>query len=84
MIVFDRAPHPNAAKVFVNWILSREGAAIYSKAHGYAATRRDVSTEGIDPILIPRPNENLLGEDYEVAKEGMRKLAAEIFRDLTR
>jgi len=23
--LMDRAPHPNAAKVFVNWFLSREG-----------------------------------------------------------
>ncbi len=82
IMVFDKAPHPNATKLFTNWILSREGAAVYAKAHGYAATRLDVSTEGIDPIVIPKANEIILGEDYQKSKGKMRKLAAEIFRDL--
>ena len=82
IMVFDKAPHPNATKLFTNWILSREGAAVYAKAHGYAATRLDVPTEGIDPIVIPKSNEIILGEVYQIAKGEMRKLAAEIFRDL--
>ena len=27
--VFDRAPHPNAAKLFVNWWLTKEGQTAY-------------------------------------------------------
>jgi ABC-type Fe3+ transport system substrate-binding protein len=30
--ILAKSPHPNAAKVFVNWFLSREGQAVYSKA----------------------------------------------------
>jgi iron(III) transport system substrate-binding protein len=30
--VFQNAPHPNAAKVFVNWFLSREGQIAWSEA----------------------------------------------------
>ncbi len=82
LMVFDRAPHPNATKLFTNWILSREGAAVYSKAHGYASTRLDVSTEGIDPLVVPRANEVILGEEYQIAKGEMGKLAREIFKDL--
>ena len=84
LMIFDRAPHPNATKLFVNWILSKEGAAVYAKAHGYAATRIDVPTEGVDPIFIPKPDETILGEDYQKMKGKMRKLATEIFRDLSR
>jgi iron(III) transport system substrate-binding protein len=29
--MLDRAPHPNAAKVFVNWLLSREGQIAYQR-----------------------------------------------------
>ena len=29
--VLERAPHPNAAKVFVNWLLSREGQFFFQK-----------------------------------------------------
>jgi ABC-type Fe3+ transport system substrate-binding protein len=29
--LMNRAPHPNAAKVFINWLLSREGQALFQK-----------------------------------------------------
>ncbi len=29
--LLNRAPHPNAAKVFINWLLSREGQALFQK-----------------------------------------------------
>jgi len=81
IMVFDKLPHPNATKLFINWLLSREGAAVYSKGHGYVSTRLDVATEGIDPFVIPAPNDAILGEDYQTARGKMRKLAAEIFRN---
>ncbi|MDP2645542.1 MAG: extracellular solute-binding protein [Desulfobacterales bacterium] len=82
IMVFDRAPHPNATKLFLNWILSKEGIGVYSRAHGYTSTRLDVVTEGVDPIFMPRPTDTILGEDYQIAKGEMRKLAKEIFRDV--
>ncbi len=51
----DRAPHPNAAKVFINWLLSREGQMAYMKrikaAEGRAADslRMDVPKDGVSP-----------------------------------
>lgn len=30
--IFQRAPHPNAALVFINWLLSREGQSVFQKA----------------------------------------------------
>jgi hypothetical protein len=29
--LLNRAPHSNAAKVFINWLLSREGQALFQK-----------------------------------------------------
>ncbi|HLY64457.1 MAG TPA: extracellular solute-binding protein [Chloroflexota bacterium] len=52
----NKAPHPNAAKVYINWLLSQEGGASFSKAAGVPSLRTDVSTEGIDPRLIPDPS----------------------------
>ncbi len=43
--VVKNSPHPNAAKVFVNWILSKEGQEIYGKAMGQATRRLDVNTK---------------------------------------
>ncbi len=82
IFVFDKIPHPNAAKLFVNWILSKEGASIFSKAHGYATTRVDVSTDGVQPEMIPRADDLFFGEESEMGKLELMKLAREIFSDL--
>lgn len=39
---FNGAPHPNAAKVFINWFLSPEGQIVYSKAASAPSARKDV------------------------------------------
>jgi hypothetical protein len=49
---FNRAPHPNAAKVAVNWLLSREGQTTWldynQKAGGlYDSLREDISKEKV-------------------------------------
>jgi len=49
---FSRAPHPNAAKVAVNWLLSREGQATWldsnQKTGGlYDSLREDISKEKV-------------------------------------
>jgi iron(III) transport system substrate-binding protein len=31
LALMNRAPHPNAAKVFINWLLSREGQSLFQK-----------------------------------------------------
>ena len=31
LALMNRAPHPNAAKVFINWLLSRDGQALFQK-----------------------------------------------------
>lgn len=48
--VFTRAPHPDAAKVFVNWLLSREGQTVFQKtfAEDYSLSlRQDVTQENV-------------------------------------
>jgi iron(III) transport system substrate-binding protein len=43
IMLINRAPHPSAAKVFVNWVLSREGQTAYVKASQINGRRLDVS-----------------------------------------
>jgi iron(III) transport system substrate-binding protein len=43
--VIKNSAHPNATKIFVNWLLSREGQEIYGKAMGQATRRLDVDTK---------------------------------------
>lgn len=54
LALINRAPHPNAAKVYINWLLSKEGQADYSKASGYPSRRLDVPRDQFDPGSLPR------------------------------
>ena len=49
-------PHPNAAAVFVNWYLSKNGQTAYSQSMLEPSMRKDVSTDGIPPYVLPNPN----------------------------
>ena len=58
--LWNQAPHPNAAKVFANWIASREGMSVYGPIDGSAPVRTDVDASAwLDRDLIPKP-----GGDY--------------------
>ncbi len=53
--IFNRAPHPNAAKVYINWLLSKEGQTINARATGYISNRLDVPTDHAAPWRVPQP-----------------------------
>ncbi len=42
VLLFDKAPHPNAARVFVNWLLSREAQNDWAKRSTNNSRRTDV------------------------------------------
>ena len=82
LYAFDKVPHANAAKLFVNWILSREAQEIITKTSGFASERLDVAKEGYDPSLLPGPNDRILDEAFRKDAVKMYKVSKEIFRDL--
>ncbi len=45
LTILKNPPHPNAAKVFVNWLMSKEGQGIWVKAMGQGTRRLDVDTK---------------------------------------
>jgi ABC-type Fe3+ transport system substrate-binding protein len=46
----NRAPHPNAAKLLINWFLSREGQMVIQKRKPLQnSLREDISKEGLPP-----------------------------------
>lgn len=57
--VIKSSPHPNATKVFVNWLLSKEGQEIYGKAMGQATRRLDVETKWLTEYGT-RPSKDFL------------------------
>lgn len=43
IVLINRAPHPSAARVFINWLLSREAQANYARTTKENSRRLDVS-----------------------------------------
>ena len=58
LTLMHKAPHPNAAKVFLNWIVAKEGLEIYSRAEGRASLRTDLDESSISAEELPRPGVN--------------------------
>jgi ABC-type Fe3+ transport system substrate-binding protein len=58
MVLLNNAPHPNAARVFVNWIASKEGLETYARSYGSVPMRNDIDESYLAPYLIPKPGVN--------------------------
>jgi iron(III) transport system substrate-binding protein len=58
MAMINRAPHPNGARLFVNWMASREGLEILARARHKPTTRNDVDESDAVPWEIPQPGLN--------------------------
>jgi len=52
----NRAPHPNAARLFINWFLSREGQTVAQKVGGVEGGTRGV---GVDSLRIDIPKDDV-------------------------
>lgn len=63
MGVSARPSNPNAATIFVNWLMSREGQGIFSQSVKTPSARTDVTIEGIPPALLVQPGEKPYWDD---------------------
>jgi iron(III) transport system substrate-binding protein len=54
-MLINRAPHAGASKVFLNWLLTKEGQTAFCKGMGYVSRRVDVSTDHVPPYWVPKP-----------------------------
>lgn len=52
--LINRAPHPNAVKVYLNWLLTREAQTLASQMIGHVSRRLDVPRGHLEPSLIPK------------------------------
>jgi iron(III) transport system substrate-binding protein len=60
--LMDRAPHPNAAKLYINWLLSREGQTDWQKT-GDNSRRLDVAHP--DEAAFPKPGVTYVDDQNE-------------------
>lgn len=63
--LINKAPHPNAAGVFINWLLSKEGQTLFSQAIDYPSARLDVPKDIFDQRRIIQPGVKYLLSDTE-------------------
>jgi iron(III) transport system substrate-binding protein len=56
--IFNKAPHPNAAKLFVNWMASPEGMGIHALAEGQVPLRKDVEHPWAKEEQVPKEGVN--------------------------
>jgi ABC-type Fe3+ transport system substrate-binding protein len=62
--VVKNPPHPNAAKVFVNWLLSKEGQELYSRVMLHGTRRLDVDTKWMVQEGVEAAKDFLTLKDY--------------------
>jgi len=58
-------PHPNALKVYLDYLLSKEGQTEWSKAIGFASLRQDVPRDHLAKFLIPKEGVQYLESHLE-------------------
>lgn len=88
LILMNRAPNPNAAIVFTNWFLSREGQTLAQIVTNKQSRRVDISTEVLPHVRQPGVKYFASPSDEEVftlqEHDKYVSLAREIFGPLLR
>ena len=77
-VIIANPPHPNAAKVFVNWLLSREGQDVYNRAHMQASRRLDTDTKWMVKFGVRAAKDTLQPKDFLSRENQSEKRNAEI------
>lgn len=60
-----KAPHPNAARVYINWLLTKEGQTLLAKGLAYASRRLDVPTDHLPAFMVPERGITYFETDHE-------------------
>lgn len=89
LMIIKNPPHPNAAKLFVNWLLGKEGQEIFTKAMGQATRRLDVETRWLKGVGVLPAKDNLTLKQFLQAEnqseerlEKVREPALKVARKL--
>ena len=73
--IVKNPPHPNATKVFVNWLLGKEGQEVFTKAIGQATRRLDVDTQWLKDFgVLPAKDHMTLRQFLEAENQSEEKL----------
>lgn len=85
LVLFDKAPHPNASRVYLNWLLSKEGQTLWTVNSGYPSRRIDTeeaTAKYSDPEALIKPGVtyiNTYNEDSLAIRDKLVPLLGEVF-----
>ena len=75
LILLKDSPHPNAAKLFINWFLSREGQEVYTRSMHQASRRLDVDGKWLREFgVIPAKDTLTLEQYYKLENQSESKV----------
>jgi iron(III) transport system substrate-binding protein len=81
VMILNQAPHPNAMRVYLNWLLSRDGQLAWQKAVEAPSLRMDLPREGLNPADVPNPGLEYIStqhEKYMTLRTETQKLVEEL------
>ena len=64
LTIIKNPPHPNATRLFVNWLLSKEGQEVFTRAMGEPTRRLDVETKWLKEVGVLAAKDGLTLEQF--------------------
>ena len=75
LVIIKNPPHPNATKVFINWLLSKNGQETFSKSMGQGTRRLDVETRWLKEIgVLPAKDALTVEQYYQLENQSENKI----------
>jgi iron(III) transport system substrate-binding protein len=75
LTILKNAPHPNATRVFVNWLLGRDGQEIFSRGMGVGSRRLDIDTKWLAEFGVIAAKDRLtLDQFYKLENQSEEKI----------
>ncbi len=77
-----KPPHPNAAKVVLNWVMTKEGGRLLSEAQLCQSARADIAPDYLPSYMQRQPGikyTNTSTEDYQWKKAEYQDIAEKVF-----
>jgi len=87
LVLMNRAPHPNAAKLFINWHLSREGQASFQKIMNTADVEMESMRVDIPKDVVPEAHRRKDNIDYivmDTAERGDNRPVGKLLKSIIR
>jgi len=64
LMVIKNPPHPNAARVFTNWLLGKDGQEIFGRSMGVGSRRLDIETKWLKEFGVIASKDFLTVEEF--------------------